>query len=136
MLKITLNVSTVPVCKALYKSIRDAARYRQRKIGGKSGDSGDEAIDDETASVSGIDNDLAFLMPTADRFPRDTITIGGAINSVSRNSNESTKTMGKKSKASSSSQTLNTSGEEDLFKIFDGDNDQSNSSVYSYVSIL
>lgn len=69
----------------MYKSIRDALRYRQKKITGKSGDSGDELMDDETQSNKSKDSklldSLAFLTPTTSKFSRQ--TIGGTDEAVS-----------------------------------------------------
>lgn len=80
-------------CKKMYKSLRDAARYQQKKkIGGKSGDSGDElGLDeenvDERASV--LDDGLACLTPTATRIPRKTTSFGNLFGENSQEGNSS-----------------------------------------------
>lgn len=71
-------------CKTLYKSIRDAARYRQKKAAGKSGDSGDEALNDDSENTSSeVSDSFAFLLPTSSKFPRKTLTFGGSIHGTS-----------------------------------------------------
>lgn len=72
-------------CKKLYKSVRDSVRYKQKKIAGKSGDSGDDTLTDEpTANSSGELSSFAFLLPTASKFPRKTSTLGGAAATVQK----------------------------------------------------
>lgn len=69
----------VSECKALYKSLRDAHRYRRNKLSGKSGDSGDDTWNDDSESTNS-DGFLShsFLLPTASKFARKTLTFGGA----------------------------------------------------------
>lgn len=59
--------------------MRDAYRYqRQKRIGGKSGDSGDEVSIDGADDVWELKDALTFLAPTSFRFPRKTIVLGGS----------------------------------------------------------
>lgn len=141
----------VDECKGLYRCIRDAARYRNRKIAGKSGDSGDETFTDEF-TTSDSDNYLAFLTPSPHKFPRKSMTFGGATSTIPRHPNDS-----RANNSEGSSKRIgpnNTSGGMDddeinkmidkeesdyILKIssnIDGDNDASNSSVYNYVGFL
>lgn len=72
---------SVTACKAIYKSIQDSLRCKRKKIGGKSGDSGDETNADDSSKTGddGDSNDyLAFLSPTSTKFPRKTITLDAA----------------------------------------------------------
>lgn len=70
----------VPECKKIYKSLRDSARYRRKKMFvGKSGDSGDDeeksdGKEDDSSSQSG--SSFAFLSSTQSRNPRKTKTLG------------------------------------------------------------
>lgn len=54
----------VDECKRMYKSIRDAVRYRRKKIPGKSGDSGDENMIDDSNDDWELKEALSFLTPT------------------------------------------------------------------------
>lgn len=72
-----VNIVTVGDCKKIYRSCRDAVRYRQKKITGKSGDSGDENMnDDSIADDWELKESLSFLTPTSSRFARKTMVIG------------------------------------------------------------
>lgn len=77
----------------MYKSLRDAARYQQKKkIGGKSGDSGDEiGLDEENdnQSASVLDEGLACLASTATRVPRKTTSFGNLFGDNSQEGNSS-----------------------------------------------
>lgn len=74
----------------MYKSMRDALRYRQKKITGKSDDSGnDEMFDNMAEGDTENDDYLAFLSPTRQKFPRTTMSIGAAAKSSSEKLNES-----------------------------------------------
>lgn len=67
----------------MYKSIPDSTRYRQKKIAGKSGDSGDEMMnDDSTKDDSDLQNSWAFLTPTSSRFPRTTTVMGAGTSTT------------------------------------------------------
>lgn len=59
--------------------MRDALRYKRKKIKGKSGDSGDEMHVDETSKDGADSNDyLSFLTPTTSKFSRKTMVMGAA----------------------------------------------------------
>lgn len=117
-----LNISLVAECKVIYKSMRDAHRYRQKKIAGKSGDSGDEMHIDESSKDGGDSNDfLSFLTPTSSRFPRKTMVMGAA-----------TETM---TTPESSQHSYNPLEEDRDTNPFNNDDDSS-ASVYSFVCIL
>lgn len=112
----------------MYKSMRDALRYRQKKITGKSGDSGnDEMFDDMAEGDTETDDYLAFLSPTRQKFPRTTMSIGAAAKSSSEKLNESP------FNDSNDSQNFN-----ELSKMLEVEHVNSQSmekaSVYSYVS--
>lgn len=77
-----MSNSVVGDCKTMYKSIRDSVRYRQKKVGGKSGDSGDESAFEEPAGDTYLNDAFAFLMPTPSKFPRKTMILGGAASSA------------------------------------------------------
>lgn len=108
----------------MYKSMRDAIRYRQKKTVGKSGDSGGEDLnDDATQDDWTLKDALSFLTPTSSRFARKTMVMGG----------------GELTKASTS--TFDPAQEDEdhdrlqkklLFEIDDDNSEQS--SVYSFVS--
>lgn len=103
--------------------MRDAIRYRQKRICGKSGDSGDEASIDESTQDSDMANALAFLTPTASKFPRQTTTLGGS-SGIPTTSFTKTRTPPE------------TMTDEDLLKIpADFEDETSSSTVYSYVCI-
>lgn len=57
--------------------MKDALRYRKKRMGGKSGDSGDDLSIDEIADDPEL-NAFAFLLPTSSRFPRETTVLGGS----------------------------------------------------------
>lgn len=66
--------------------MRDALRYKRKKIVGKSGDSGGETPMDETnTSKDGSESMdyLSFLTPTSSRFPRKTIVMGAETEGTS-----------------------------------------------------
>lgn len=66
-------------CKKMYKSMRDALRYRKKRISGKSGDSGDDvSIDESSKDDWDMKDALSFLAPTASKFPRQVIVLGGS----------------------------------------------------------
>lgn len=117
---------SVAECKVLYKSIRDALRYRQKKIGGKSGDSGGELENDEAINDDWEFKDsLAFLTPTTSRHPRQTITLG-AGNDHSKDPTDP--------KQKPYNPLLEDS--DNIAFEFDEATESSVSSVYSYVSML
>lgn len=96
----------------MYKSIRDAVRYRQKKVSGKSGDSGDEIdIDAQNSRDPDLDS-FAFLTPTSSKFPRKTAVLGGAA------------------QPSSASESITG----DDIEFIPADDSESNTSVYSYES--
>lgn len=98
-------------CKIMYKSIRDAVRYRQKKVSGKSGDSGDDIdIDAQNSRDPDLDS-FAFLTPTSSKFPRKTAVLGGA-------------------QPSSASELIPGDG----IELIQDDDSESNTSVYSYES--
>lgn len=103
--------------------MRDALRYQQKKIGGKSGDSGDEMLTDEVSYDDGdMKNALAFLTPTASKFPRQTTVLGGDTETPTTSFTH----------ARTSTKTIT---DEDSPKFPpDFADDASNSTVYSYVS--
>lgn len=107
--------------------MRDAVRYRQRRIGGKSGDSGDEMPIDDSQDDWEMKDALSFLIPTSFRFPRNTIVLGGSTSA-------STSTSTNFTEARTPSKAIT---DDDLSKkASDLDDDASNASVYSYVLIL
>lgn len=117
--------------------MRDAVRYRQKKISGKSGDSGDEALMDD-ASASGLsekDGHLAFLLPTSVKYPRMTATFGGTKTTTKPHTKVS-KDMSPTTANDLSNDSMNASlNDDDAFKMsFEDENSVDNSSVYSYVS--
>lgn len=80
-------------CKKLYKSLRDAARYKRKKtVNGKSGDSGDEQSDMETDDCEAalLDGEnFAFLATTASKHPRLTKSLGNLLGDDSQEGNSS-----------------------------------------------
>lgn len=128
-------------CKTLYKSIRDAARYRQKKAAGKSGDSGDEALNDDSENTSSeVSDSFAFLLPTSSKFPRKTLTFGGSIHGTS---DDKSIDSGRATISPNSSRNDDMYTDEELKKViadeekynaFIDENDCSSPSVYSYVS--
>lgn len=102
--------------------MRDALRYRQKRISGKSGDSGDDvSIDELTQDDWDMSKALAFLSPTASKFPRQTTVLGGSSGTPASSFTQirtPTKSM----------------TDEDSPKIpVDFDDEASGSTVYSYV---
>lgn len=81
---LTFGYFLVGDCKVLFKSIRDSLRYRQKKISGKSGDSGGDEMNEEMAgNDNDVDDALSFLASTSSKFPRKTMVLGGATNTAS-----------------------------------------------------
>lgn len=112
----------VAECKVLYKSMRDALRYQQKKkTVAKSGDSGGEdAADDELSREDcELKDALSFLTPTSSKFPRKTTVIGAGTSSLS---------------STVDSPILD--DEERDAQVFDCDDSSMASSTYSYVSAL
>lgn len=106
----------------MYKSIRDAVRYRQKKVTGKSGDSGDDECDEAPNDES---NDaFAFLTPTSQKFPRKTTVMGGAAE-TSKVETPKAKTFKDKDESTMDIPTDDANAK---------DNDSS--TVYAYVSFL
>lgn len=118
----------MPECKAIYRSMRDAVRYKRNKTRGKSGDSADDMHIDESSKEGGDSNDyLSFLTPTSSRFPRKTTVLGGARSETPTST-------------ASSQQTLDGPTEEDIadeqaYDPFNTEEDSNNSSAYSFVRI-
>lgn len=101
--------------------MRDALRYRQKRIGGKSGDSGDDQAVDEEQDDWELKDALAFLAPTSFRFPRKTTVLGGSAEAAT-------------SSFTQARSSVNATTDEDSSKLpFDLEDEVSNSSVYSYV---
>lgn len=67
---------SVDECKKMYRSMRDAVRYRRNKIPGKSGDSGGENVDDDEVDNWELKDALSFLTPTSSKFSRKTTVLG------------------------------------------------------------
>lgn len=122
-----INLILVRDCKALYRKIRDAARYQRKKTTGKSGDSGDEGCDDEPNNSRGsaID-DYPFLSPTSSKHPRKTATYGGS---------SSVKPLQSDSESAKLS-TAEYNQYDDYSRPPWLDDEETSGSVYSYVSIF
>lgn len=108
----------------MYKSMRDALRYQNKRISGKSGDSGDEiSIDETSKDDSEFKDALSFLGPTATRFPRKVIVLGGSTETPNAN-------------LTLADTSINDIPEEDTQLLrLDPDDEASGSTVYSYVCI-
>lgn len=105
--------------------MRDAIRYRQKRISGKSGDSGDDvAIDESSQDAWNMEDSLAFLAPTAFRFPRKTTILGGLDTETETPSTSFTK-----------ARTSNKATKDGDSSIPDFDDEASGSTIYSYVCI-
>lgn len=113
---------TVAECKVLYKSMRDALRYKRKQIAGKSGDSGDEITGETTKDGDESNDFLAFLTPTSSRFPRKTMVMGAG-----------TEPTAPSASASSQNTFDDFNPDQEYDPVCD---DESRSSVYSFVSIL
>lgn len=95
-----MKIFVLPVseCKQVYRKIQDAVRYQRKKVATKSGDSGEDNIDDDDEHKGNDElnsskefslDDYPFLSPTSAKFPRKTTTIGGSTSTKKRKSTES-----------------------------------------------
>lgn len=123
-IEILVYIVLVADCKVMYKSMRDAKRYRDKKIGGKSGDSGDENLTDDTSQDNWeLKDALSFLTPTSSRFARKTMVMGGGASTES-----SPSTFNPIEEDESHDRSLDK-------LLFESENEPSSqSSVYSFVS--
>lgn len=104
--------------------MRDAQRYKTKKIKGKSGDSGDETPVETSKSGDDSNDVFAFLTKSSSRYPRNTIQMGAGVDFTTTRS------------IASSQNSQNDMPEEDNRWPHEFDDDSSKSTVYSYVSIL
>lgn len=104
--------------------MRDAVRYKRKKITGKSGDSGDETAVETFKSGDDSNDVFAFLTQTSSRYPRDTIKMGAGVDFTTTRS------------IATSQNSQSDMPEEDDRWPHEYDDESSKSTVYSYVSIL
>lgn len=110
--------------KQIYRSMRDALRYKRKKITGKFGDSGNETAVETSKSGDDWNDVFAFLAQTSSRYPRNTIKMGAGVDFTTTRS------------IASIQNSKNDMLEEDDRWPHEYDDESSKSAVYSYVSIL
>lgn len=103
--------------------MKDSVRYKRKRIQGKSGDSGDENVDETTNDGDESNDFLSFLIPSSTRFPRKTMTIGAGADFTTPRT------------VTSSQQSDDAYiAQEDARWPHELDDDSSRSTVYSFVS--